>query len=277
MFAYNSDKQLLYKINNNDTMAVIYDEIEYSAAPNRQMRLDASGNVLFLQTGSTEITAVGDLESDNPKVIGLLNHIPGDKIIDFHAYGDSALVVLSGDGFVSCFSFNQGMNMFRLLAATRVPLQENEVASSLAVSTYCNKIFIATLRLKDNITLQRSITTNAMNLVQYSEIEIHAFNLEQSGAHCNIRKIFTNPFKVSSRLNESEYPIEMSTNHTVKGEPMLFMMINKDQSEAVSFIVEEDRLEQLTNLRISCRTSKYQFLDNSLWIFEKTGMVKIYI
>ena len=88
---------------------------------------------------------------------------------------------------------------------------------------------------------------------------------------------FEKPFRIESDLNETRYPIEMNMKHTFQSDTILFMILNKSQSQTLAFLLKEDELSPISSYNLKQRTSCYVIKDNELWVLGSNGNVKVLV
>lgn len=86
---------------------VIFDEIFYSALPNRQIRINRSENLVTVQTRERDLTVISGIENDQPCIVSKIKGVPGDLIIDFKPFDDVKVICLTKNGFLSCYDVSQ--------------------------------------------------------------------------------------------------------------------------------------------------------------------------
>lgn len=207
---------------------VIFDEIFYSALPNRQMRINDSESLVTVQTRERDLTVISGIEDDHPCIVSKIKGVPGDMIIDFKPFDHMKVVCLTKNGFLSCYDVSQ--QEATLLSVKRMFFEDRESPNSLEVSTGSNKICVASLRFEDNIMTKKSPKKNGADAglqIMFKYNCINVYILEYNFKENSFDEKFDKPFRIESDLNETPYPIEMNMKHTYNNNPILFMILNK--------------------------------------------------
>lgn len=263
---------MLYKLNSTNGLAVIYDEIFYSALPNRQMRFDKlSSSVLAVQTRQRDITILTGLEQNRAVTVSKIKGAPGDRIIDFKHFEDLKVLCLSQNGFLSCYDISAPEA--RLLTVKRLFFNEMEFPNSLEVNSKYNKICIASMKTEEKLGVDVGI--NHKKLFRYNCVNIYI--LEYNFVENSIESKFEKPFRIESDLNETDYAIEMNMENYHETYPILFMILNKEQSQTLAFLIKERKLSPVSSYNLKQMSSSYQIVNNELWVLGENGNVKVLV
>ena len=219
------------------------------------------------------------LNSDRPKLFCKIEDIPGDKVIDFQPFGSDHILFLTDDGYLSLYSFS--LECSKVAAVKRIYLKEKEKTNSLAVCQNSKRLFISLLREKDDVILQNQTQSNNYRMIQTSLVDVLCFKIEDKGSKMRFSPQFNKAFKVLSKVEESPFFIHLTTQYDKQGNLLLVMIFSKQQSEVHIFKVENEEsskgLSLLHNFKTRSRVVAYEFLeDQSLWLFDKQGIIKSY-
>lgn len=271
---YNSDKQLLYKLDSNNSLSVIFDEVFYSSLPNRQMRFDSlSSSILAIQTRERDITILTGIEQNRPCTVSKIKGVPGDRIIDFKHFEDLKVVCISNNGFLSCYDIS--VPEARLLTVKRLFFTENEYPNSLEVNSKFNKICVASLKYEEKMASPQQRQTPNQKQFRYNCVNI--FILEYNFVENSFDSKFDKPFRIESDLNETNYAIEMNMENSFDRFPILFMILNKDQSQTLAFLIKDKKMSPVSSYNLKQMTSCYEIRDNELWVLGASGNVKVLV
>ena len=277
-FAYNSTKQLLYKIDPSTLKArVIFDDINYTAAPNRQFRVNSDQSYLFLLTKSNEISVLGGIEGEVVNCVSILKNIPGDKIIDFRTFGQDKVICLSKNGYLSCFKLIH--NNSEMITVKKLYFEQNEMPNSLIASVNHNKICVSTLKLDSKQSSPKKALPERQEPEEelFSLVNIHVFEYDFVDNFFAMK--FDKPFRIPKKYSDMSYDIEMSLSSscTHSNYPILFMILNKTKSDCLSFVLAEFELKNFSSLKMKQRVSNFVFFGDSLWVLGKGGSVRVFV
>lgn len=146
------DGKLLYLDGsmNPKVIAKIQISQEISSNPNI-LRKDRAEKYLFVQTSKTTIQILSNVEGGRLIMYSMVELRKGTGIIDFVPFGDKKLVVITEDGFVCPYTFNE--NYSKRLKSPKLVLKSNELLSKCKISRD-DKTLIMTSRSTNNLLFQ---------------------------------------------------------------------------------------------------------------------------
>lgn len=237
------------------------------------MRLDPqTKTVLAIQTRERDITILTGIENNRASTVSKIKGVPGDRIIDFKHFEDLKIVCISNNGFLSCYDIS--VPEARLLTVKRLFFKDQEFPNSLELNSKFNKICVATLKyeVRDGPETEK---VERFKRFKYNCVNIYI--MEYNFLENSFESRFDKPFRIESDLNETDFAVEMNMENSFERYPILFMILNKEQSQTLAFLIKENKMSPVSSYNLKQMTSSYEIRNNELWVLGADGNVKVLI
>lgn len=268
--AYNSTKQLLYKITVDGAISVFFDDIRFKALAGRQFRCTTSQQLLIIQTGANELVLLNGLEKGKPQIANEIKPIPGGEIIDFQVLDENYLLTLSCTGVLNCFDI--GGERPEFINSDSIYLESNQRARSLSLNKEHQLAVVTLSRSKSDYALEKG--SEIMKMVQHTSIETLIYDLILDQGRL-IRR-YSKKFKIVSGVEEGDFQIETNCSLFSSGEVYLILMMRKSKSEVHCFEIGEDSLSLISNFKMRNSAAAMGVFGHNLWIVDEPGALKLY-
>ena len=238
--------------------------------------------------------------------VSTIKKIPGDFVIDFTFFGDDKVIILSNNGYLSCFKLIH--NICEILTVKRIYFHELERASSLVASPVFNKICVSTIISDDRKLLINSsgqlgksgpsrpnkpVKNNSesfkegsvVQMTNTSTIKLYFFEYDFIDNFFALK--FDKSFRTLTRTEERWFDVQMRLSGCRNGvsSSVLFLSLNKVNSDCLCFLLKDYDLVNFSHFKLKDRCSWYQFsavedgeaTQLGLWMLGGGGNVRIFV
>lgn len=263
-FAYNSTKQILYKISQEDfKLKVVYDEIAFNSKVNCQVKRTKNETHILLQTDKNEIVLLGGVESKAVYFVSVLEKIPGDEVINFECFTEDKVICLSSNGYLSCYLLKN--TQCEMITVKSLNLNSGEVSYSLTSNAKFNKICLGSLEKKEDGKAEIKARVFEYDFVD----NFFALKFDKSLGELMEAKETDLNFKLKETI--------LFEKQILRGDPVLaFSIFNKNSSVVNFYVLEDDKLRDITNLEFENKVSKCLITQNKLWILQSNDSLNLY-
>ena len=251
-------------------MHIVYEEIYFNALNRRQIRFDKQETLLFVQVKENQIDILADLETGKPSLFCQIENIPGDKIIDFHAFEHYKLVTLSQNGLLCCYSFQKGT--FKQQSMKILFKNKNEKACSLAVSSTLNKIGISSFQYSGEIEGKEDEKSPKKRFKMCS-VNLHL--VEYDFITKEFIGLYDGPIALTADFQVIEdMRVEIQIDHQLQNQPILVVALCKKRSNLSAFLLSESEILEISQLSTKEKIEDFVFNEDRLWVVCSDGEIK---